>query len=117
MKKFIILSIFVFTVVATQFLIIPTAAAEDVYLGTSDTTGRQCFLVRDSIESDRQNMTFTCTIKMIKPDTDDVQFLSYQFWFVQNDGWYFESSQGYSNKVSEHTPIEDKILRIAEYVI
>jgi len=31
------------------------------------------------------------------------------------DDWYFESSQGYSNKVSKHTPIEDKIIRIADY--
>ena len=117
MRKLIVMAVFVFTVVAAQFLAVPSAAAEDVYLGTSDTTGRQCFLVRDSIDPDRQNMTFTCTIKMVKPNTDDVQFLSYEFWFVRNDGWYFESSQGYSNKVSEHTPIEDRILRIAEYVI
>ena len=117
MRKLVVMAVFAFTVVATQFLAVPNAAAEDVYLGTSDTTGRQCFLVRDSIDPDRQNMTFTCTIKMVKPHTDDVQFLSYEFWFVRNDGWYFESSQGYSNKVSEHTPIEDRILRIAEYVI
>ena len=117
MRKLIVMAVFVFTVVAAQFLAVPSAAAEDVYLGTSDTTGRQCFLVRDSIDPDRQNMTFTCTIKMVKPNTDDVQFLSYEFWFVRNDGWYFESSQGYSNKVSEHTPIEDRILRIAEYEI
>lgn len=50
---------------------------------------------------------------MVKPNTDDVQFLSYEFWLVRNDGWYF--AQGYSNKVSKHTPIEDRILRIADY--
>lgn len=115
MKKLIIMMVFAFTIVAAQFLAVPNAAAEDVYLGTSDTTGRQCFLVRDSLDCNRRNMTFTCTIKMVKPHTDDVQFLSYDFWLVRNDGWYFESSQGYSNRVSEHTPIEDRILRIAEY--
>lgn len=53
MRKLVIIVVFAFTVVATQFLAVPEAAAEDVYLGTSDTTGRQCFLVRDSIDCDR----------------------------------------------------------------
>lgn len=115
MRKLVLMAVFFFTVVAAQFLSMPNASAEDVYLGTSDTTGRQCFLVRDSLDCDRENMSFTCTIKMVKPNTDDVQFLSYEFWLVRGDGWHFESSQGYSNRVSSHTPIEDRILRIAEY--
>ena len=115
MRKLVVMAVFAFTMVAAQFLAVPNAYAEDVYLGTSDTTGRQCYLVRDSLDCNRRDMTFTCTIKMVKPNTDDVQFLSYEFWFVDNDGWYFESSQGYSNKVSRHTPIEDRILRIADY--
>ena len=115
MRKLVIMAVFAFTVVAAQFLNVPNAFAEDVYIGTSDTTGRQCYLVRDSLDCDSQNMTFTCTIKMVRPSDGDLQFLSYEFWLVRGDGWYFESSQGYSNKVSEHTPIEDRILRIADY--
>ena len=40
MRQLVIMAVFAFTVVATQFLAVPNASAEDVYLGTSDTTGR-----------------------------------------------------------------------------
>lgn len=40
MRKLLVMAVFAFTIAATQFLAVPNAAAEDVYLGTSDTTGR-----------------------------------------------------------------------------
>ena len=52
---------------------------------------------------------------MVKLNTDNVQFLSYEFQFIKNENRCFKISQGYSNKFIEHTSIEDRILRIANY--
>lgn len=117
MKKLVLMVVFAFTIAAAQCFNAQIAHAEDIYVGTSDTTGRVCYLVRDSIDSNRENHSFTCTLKMVKESTGDVQFLYYDFWLKRGDGWYFSNSQGYSNKVSTHTPIEDRILNVAEYYI
>ena len=39
MRKLVVMAVFAFTVVAAQFLAVPNAYAEDVYLGTSDNYG------------------------------------------------------------------------------
>ena len=117
MKKFILMAVFAFTIVTTQFLAVSDVEASDRYVGTSDTTGFQCYLVEDSVDYDHDNVSFTCTLKMVSPKTGNVQFLYYDFWHVKKEGWYFKNSQGYSNKVSGHTPIEGVILESIDSIV
>lgn len=86
------------------------AEARDVYVGTSNTTGRDCYIITDSIKIyDRSSRHFYVQIKMVK-SSYDVDYLSYDF---RNN--FFRNDQGFSGTADYHaTPIEWQIWK---YVI
>lgn len=113
MRKFFAGVVLVLTVFAVQFAVVSEVEARDVYVGTSDTTGRDCYLVMDSIDYGSDNRSFSCTLKMVRPSTGDTQFLYYDFW-IAGDGWFhFRNSQGFSGRADSRCPIEQQIAQIA----
>ena len=77
------------------------ADARDVFVGTSNATGWDCYIMTETIHG-RYQQKCHVTLKMIS-DSGSVNYLNYTFW---SDG-YFKNSQGFEGKVSRHeTPIE-----------
>ena len=113
MKKFAVMAAFVFTVVAAQFFGVTAVEARDVYVGTSDTTGYDCYLVRDSVSyNDSEYKSFSCKLKMVSPSSGEVHFLYYDFWLDEDHYYHFKNSQGFSGRADDRCPIEQKIVRI-----
>lgn len=81
------------------------AAAYDVYVGTSNTTGRDCYILTESIYWENY-YECSATLKMVNPSTGNVKFLNYEFMVMQH--WIdFKNSQGYSGTVNSSVPIEN----------
>ena len=79
------------------------AAASDVYVGTSDTTGRDCYLVTESIYWSNSSEC-DARLKMVN-SYDDVMTLQYHFIMMHH--WaVFENSQGFKGRVNDEVPIE-----------
>ena len=84
-----------------------SASAKDVYVGTSNTTGRECYVMTETIgffEGDAN-----CTIKMVRRSDGNVQYLDYEFWIDKTDfrTIRFSTSQGFRGIVTAYsTPIE-----------
>lgn len=86
------------------------AQAQDVYIGTSNATGWDCYMMTETMNDINSNR-FEVTIKMVTKSRS-VKYLSYTFWRDSyNSDWYFSNSQGYSGRVSAETPIEWNIVR------
>ena len=112
LKKFSVILAFFLTVFAVQFAVVSEVEARDVYVGTSDTTGRDCYLVMDSIRYGA-NRSFSCTLKMVRPSTGDVQFLYYDFWVGNYGYFHFQNSQGFSGIADRQCPIEFRMVQVA----
>ena len=81
------------------------AEAQDVYVGTSNTTGWACYLMTETIrELDDRKLDITCTLKMVT-GSGGVKYINYKFHNYPRN-LTFTNSQGYSGKVSYATPIE-----------
>ena len=96
----------VFTAIflAAIILISGNANAQDVYVGTSDATGRDCYVMTETIYWANP---YDCeaTLKMVRPSDGNVQRLHYHFEMMHH--WTnFTNSQGFSGRVSEEYPIE-----------
>lgn len=77
---------------------------KEIFVGNSDITGRDCYLLTDSIVHNKGDKSYNCKIKMVK-SKDDVQYLEYRFFGV--DIIQFRTSEGFSGIVSKtETPIE-----------
>ena len=86
------------------------AEAQDVYVGTSNATGWDCYIMTETMHDINSN-SFEVTLKMVT-QSKNVKYLQYTFWRDSYDSdWYFINSQEYSGKVSSETPIEWNILR------
>ena len=84
--------------------------AQDVYVGTSDATGWDCYIMTETMHDINFN-SFEVTLKMVT-QSKNTKYLQYTFWRNSYDSdWYFINSQEYSGKVSSETPIEWNILR------
>jgi len=80
------------------------AYAQDVYVGTSDATGRDCYVMNETIHWPNR---YNChvTLKMVRPSDSNVKLLNYTFMIMQH--WTeFENSQGFKDRVSQNYPIE-----------
>ena len=84
---------------------------EEIFVGKSDSTGRDCYLLTNSIKFSttiQDNDCVDCTVKMVK-SKNDIQYLNYKFTFIHSDNITFENDQGFSGKINEkETPIEYK---------
>lgn len=81
------------------------AAAYDVYVGTSNTTGRDCYILTESIYWENY-YECSATLKMVNPSTGNVKFLNYEFMLMKHR-INFKNSQGYSGHVNSDVPIEN----------
>ena len=84
--------------------------AKDVWVGTSPTTGWQCYIMTETIRdvSDNQyRSTVQATLKMVT-QSQNVKYLDYTFKEgVSTHYWYFETSQGFEGMIDQYkTPIE-----------
>ena len=80
------------------------AQAKDIYVGTSNTTGRDCYVMTESIYWENYYIC-NATLKMVNPSTGNVKMLNYEFMIMQH--WTdFKNSQGYSGTVNSSVPIE-----------
>ena len=84
------------------------ANAQDVYVGTSNTTGRDCYLMTETIKSYRKSahgMNYDATLKMVRRSDGNVQYLYYTFYEAPKP--YFWNSQGFEGRADQYeTPIE-----------
>lgn len=82
------------------------AEAQDVYVGTSSSTGWNCYLMTETMHEINVNR-FEVSLKMVTK-SGNVKYSAYTFWRDSGSTtWYFSNSQGYSGRVDSHeTPIE-----------
>ena len=87
------------------------AEAYDHYVGYSEATGWECYVITETIE--RSNDTTYVTLKMIKP-SGNVSYLGYRFWYDSSrDVMRFSNDEGYSGIVNRYeTPIEWEMLQV-----
>lgn len=85
--------------------------ARDVYVGTSNTTGWDCYLMTETMSGDSR--ACHVTLKMVT-QSGRVSYLNY-FIFIQDHHILFENSQGHSGRVTQYgTPIEWNMYRVIE---
>ena len=103
MKQCVFAVALIFGLIFTQ---LPTAQAMDYYVGTSDATGMDCYILTQTISRIRSysdGARFAATLKMVGRS---VQYLDYEL-DIGSSGYYFYNSQGYSGPATRYgTPIE-----------
>lgn len=103
MKNIVFLMTLIFGITISQFSMISKVEAVDVYVGTSDVTGRDCYVVTESIYWLNPYVS-DATLKMVNA-YGDVQRLQYRFTVMKR--WVeFENSQGFSGIINDEVPIE-----------
>ena len=93
-----------------------SAQAQDVYVGTSNTTGWACYLMTETIRGDynQHRSVAQATLKMVT-QSNNVKYLDYTFRKLGRYTWSFRTSQGYEGEVDPYvTPIEYKSLNVAK---
>ena len=87
------------------------AEAYDYYVGTSETTGWECYVMTETVE--RSNDTTFVTLKMVKPN-GRVSYLDYRFWYDSSrDVMRFSNDEGFSGIANKYeTPIEWEMLQV-----
>ena len=87
------------------------AEAYDHFVGTSEATGWDCYVMTETVE--RANDITYVTLKMVKPN-GRVSYLDYRFWYdAQYDVMRFSNDEGYSHSVNRYeTPIEWEMLQV-----
>lgn len=116
LKKFFGLLIFCVAILSMN-----SASARDVYVGTSNVTGRDCYVMTETIQR-RSGLEMSyrdCTLKMVRPSDGNVQYLDYTFYcnFGGDDGrgWCFRNSQGFDGRVDRYeTPIEWQMWQVIQ---
>jgi hypothetical protein len=88
-----------------------TAEAYDHFVGTSESTGWECFVMTETIE--RSNGSTFVTLKMVKPN-GSVSYLDYKFWYDSSrDVMRFSNNQGFSGIANRYeTPIEWEMVQV-----
>ena len=93
-------------IVVGSLLLVPKAQAMDYYVGTSNTTGMDCYLMTETISRLRtysDGARFSARLKMVGRS---VHFLNYEL-DIGTSGCIFYNSQGYSGEATPYgTPIE-----------
>lgn len=108
MKKIAVRLVLILGIAFTQALLLPRAEAADVYVGTSDTTGRDCYLMTETVRKVRSFSDggwYFARLKMVRSDSN-VRYLDYELE-ISTSGMVFINSEGYAGQVTEYgTPIE-----------
>jgi hypothetical protein len=106
MKKF-----FAVAVLGVALMFGGNAEAYDKFVGTSESTGWECYVMTETVE--RIKDTTHVTLKMVTPN-GNVNYLEYSFWYDSNsDVMRFSNEQGYSGIVNRYeTPIEWEMLQV-----
>lgn len=88
-----------------------TAEAYDHYVGTSNATGWECYVMTETIG--RSNDTTFVTLKMVKQN-GKVSYLDYRFWYdSRSDVMRFSNDEGFSGIANKYeTPIEWEMLQV-----
>jgi hypothetical protein len=88
-----------------------TAEAYDHFVGTSNATGWECYVITETIK--RSNDTTYATLKMVKPN-GNVSYLGYRFWYdSQRDVMRFANDEGFSGIANKYeTPIEWEMVQV-----
>lgn len=103
LKKIILLMILAFAV--TSFS--AQAQAEEIYVGTSSTTGRDCYIITQSIRWQNRRVVHL-SLAMYRPGEAEPLYLGYKFReYAQGRGVEFSNRQGFSGWIDKYeTPIE-----------
>jgi hypothetical protein len=82
-----------------------TAEAREVYIGTSEATGWECYIITETIERFIQGDV--AVLRMVKPD-GSASYIRYNFNYDEDaDVVRFSNEAGYSGIVNKYeTPIE-----------
>ena len=82
--------------------------AQDFYVGTLNTTGRDCYLMTETIHDYFKGAHahyIEATLKMVRRSDGNIQYLDYSF--VDSPHSYFRNSQGFEGTADKYkTPIE-----------
>ena len=79
--------------------------AEEVYVGTSPTTGRDCYVITQSIRWQNRRVVHL-SLAMYRPGEANPLYLGYEFR-AQGGGIEFLNRQGFSGWIDEYeTPID-----------
>ena len=91
---------------------ITKAEAAEVYVGTSPSTGWECYVLTNTIERTEDGTTFV-TLKMYKRN-GNAGYLGYSFWYDSyNDVMRFENAEGYTGIANRYeTPIEWEMIQV-----
>lgn len=97
---------------ALIFTAAPTAEAHDQFVGTSNATGWDCYVITESISRDADGTTYA-TLKMVRRN-GSVSYLGYRFWYDSSrDVMRFASDEGYSGIANRYeTPIEWEMVKV-----
>ncbi len=98
---------------ALTFNVAPnTAEAYDHFVGTSNATGWECYVMTETVR--RSNDTTFVTLKMVKGN-GSVSYLDYRFWYDSKvDAMRFSNDEGYSGIANKYeTPIEWEMIQVA----
>lgn len=83
------------------------AEAEEIYVGTSPTTGRDCYVITESIRWQNRRVV-NLSLAMYRQGEDNPLYLAYEFReHAQGRGVEFSNRQGYRGWIDKYeTPIE-----------
>ena len=111
LKKFlpILFATFILTVASFQ----NSAKASDIWVGTSNATGWECYIVTESIRHWGESDINLATLKMVAKD-NSVRQLEYRFWWDFNiNEVRFSNSQGFEGIAdANETPIEWRMWQV-----
>ena len=109
MKHLVLATALIFGIVFAQ---LPTAQAMDFFVGTSNATGMDCYLMTETITKICTTETgkgFSARLKMVGRT---VQYLDYEVFIRYNGTCRFENTAGYSGEATpDATPIEWNMCR------
>ncbi|MBR1397206.1 MAG: hypothetical protein IJ563_06700 [Selenomonadaceae bacterium] len=116
MKHIIMAALLGLAIIVSQIAMSPQVHARDVYVGTSNTTGRDCYVMTETINSyikGRRGITTDVRLKMVRRSDNNIKYLDYQFYEDGNNYPYFRNSQGYEGFINEYeTPIEWRMYQV-----
>ena len=89
------------------------ASAQDVYIGTSNATGWDCYAMTETFERHvGARLNYNATIKMVTP-AGKIKYLSYTIGEGGGYPVWYRNEQGYTGAITQYgTPIEWNLYRL-----
>ena len=97
------------------------ASAEDVWVGTSSTTGMECYVMTETVQYFiGARRTINVKLKMLRPSDGEVQYIDYTFGeggAIRNGGkhyglWFRNSDENEGEVTQYGTPIEWEMYQV-----